>query len=64
MLIKFTSSSSNRNPIYVNPINVSLLVCVKEDVTRIYMNAGIDDYVDVLGSISKVANTINAKVMI
>lgn len=64
MLIKFTSSSSNRNPIYVNPINVSLLVCVKEDVTRIYMNAGIDDYVDVLGSISKVDNTINAKVMI
>lgn len=64
MLIKFTSSSSNRNPIYVNPINVSLVVCVKEDVTRIYMNAGIDDYVDVLGSISKVVNTINAKVMI
>lgn len=64
MLIKFTRSSSNRNPIYVNPINVSLLVCVKEDVTRIYMNAGIDNYVDVLGSISKVANTINAKVMI
>lgn len=58
MLIKFTSY--NRNPIYVNPINVSLLVCVKEDETRIYMNAGIDDYVDVLGSISKVANTINA----
>lgn len=64
MLIKFTSSSSDRNPIYVNPINVSLLVYVKEDVTRIYMNAGIDDYADVLGSISKVANTINAKVMI